>query len=106
MPVNNFQKGQIVTYKNNGKSVREVVRILHVSLNTFSNFIRKPDINGERKKTRRPKTLMHRDERKLAHELRKSNENIGKAQIKQDLLMCPSKANSIQFHKQIKKWRE
>lgn len=80
IPLSDFQMGQIVAYKNGGKSVREIARILHVSPNTVSNFIRKPDRSGKRKQTGRPKKLTPRDERKLAHELKKSSGSISKAQ--------------------------
>ena len=51
MPLNDFKKGQIVAYKDNGKGVREISDSLYASFNTVFNFIRKPDINGKRRKT-------------------------------------------------------
>lgn len=80
IPLNDFQKGQITAYKNDGKGVREIARKLQVSPNTVSNFIKHPDRNGKRKKTGRPKKLTTRDERKLVHELKKSSGSIAKAQ--------------------------
>ena len=34
-----FQKGEIVAYKNNGKDVREIARMLHVSLIQFLTLL-------------------------------------------------------------------
>ena len=38
--LNDFQKGQIVADKNDGKGVREIARTLHISSNTASNFLK------------------------------------------------------------------
>ena len=51
-----------------------------MSLNTISNFIRQPDINGLRNQPGMPKNLTLQDERKLTHDLKKSNRSTEKAQ--------------------------
>ena len=56
--MNNFQKHHIVADKN---SVKEFTRI---SYNITFNFIRKSDINGNRKKTDRTGKLTPRDKKK------------------------------------------
>ncbi len=38
IPLNNFQKGQSVAYKSDGKGVRETARILHVRTIAVSNL--------------------------------------------------------------------
>ena len=55
-PLSEFQKGQIVAYKNKGKGVREIARKLRISPNTVSNFIRKPERNRRNKKTKKTYT--------------------------------------------------
>lgn len=79
IPLNDFQKGQIAAYRNDGYGVREIARKLLVSPNTVSNFIKHPDRNGKRKKTGSPQNVTPRDERKLARKLQKSSRSIAKA---------------------------
>ena len=74
-----FQKGQMVAYKNKSKSVREIACTLPARPNAISNFIRNPDISEKRRKTGRPKKLMPRDKKEFAHELGKSSRNSAKA---------------------------
>lgn len=79
IPLNDFQKGQISAYQNDGKGVRDIARLLQVSPNTVTNFIRNPYKNGKKKKTGRPKKLTPRDERKIARVLKKNKESVLKA---------------------------
>ena len=51
--LNDFQKDQIVAYKNGGKCIRGIARILHISSNTASNILRQLDREEKEKKTGR-----------------------------------------------------
>ena len=48
--LNDFQKGKIVAYKNDGKGVREITRMLHISPNTVFNFLRQAYREEKKKK--------------------------------------------------------
>ena len=80
-----------------------------MSAPTLTNFMRKPDINGKKKKTGRSKNLMPQDERKLAHEFRKSSRSTVKTQNQVELT-CVSRQtvfNCIMRRKKFifKKWK-
>lgn len=79
-PLSEFQKGQIVAYKNEGKGVREIVRQLRIIPNTVSNFIRNPESDRRKKKTGRPKKLTQRDQLKIIRELKNTGGSVSKAQ--------------------------
>ena len=63
--------------KKNGKGVREIGRILHVS----PNCIRNPDRNSTTKKINWLKNLKLRGERKVAYEFKKIGGKIAKIHI-------------------------
>ena len=56
-PLNEFQKGQIFAYKNEGKGVREIARQLRISPNAISKFIRNPERDRRKRRQEDQKNL-------------------------------------------------
>lgn len=78
IPLSNFQKGQALAYKETGKGVREIARMLKVGRNAISSFLRNPETHGKKKKTGRPKKLSPRDQRNICRQLKKKGASISK----------------------------
>lgn len=85
IPLNNFQKGQAIAFRKQGKSIREISKLLNISKTAISNYLRNPSQHGIKKKTGRPKILTPRDERNIIRELKKKGSTISKVQMQAGL---------------------
>ena len=62
IPVTEFQKGQEIAYRNNGKTI-EIAIILKIGISAIAEFLKNPDAHGKRKKTGRPKKVTAKEQK-------------------------------------------
>lgn len=85
IPLKEYQKGQIMAFKNQGKGIREISRILKICPSSISAFLKNPHLHGVKRKTGRPKKLSVKDQRRLFRELKKRGATIPKVRRQLEL---------------------
>ncbi|GBM91560.1 hypothetical protein AVEN_205546-1 [Araneus ventricosus] len=66
-----FQKGQAIAYRNDGKTIREIAGILKIGNSAIAEFLKNPDAHGKRGGTGRPRKLTPKEQRNLLRQLKK-----------------------------------
>lgn len=87
--LNEFEKGQILAYHAEGRSFREISRIINRSVSVVSNYLKNPSEYGKNKRSGRPSKLSLRDTRRIIK--RSSNSSISCNQLKEELGLSVSR---------------
>lgn len=87
--LNDFEKGQILAYSEEGKSLREISRIIHRSVSVVSQYLKNPSEYGKIKSPGRPQKLTLRDKRLIIKKA--SNSPVSCNQLKKELSLNVSR---------------
>ena len=74
IPLTEFQKSWAVIYRNNGKTITEIVGTLKTGESPFAEFLKNPDAHRKKKKkkkTGRPPKITPKEQRHFLWQLKK-----------------------------------
>ena len=63
IPLTEFQKGQAIIYKNNGKTIREIAGILNIGKREIAEFLNKPNAHKKGEKPGRHQKVTPKSQR-------------------------------------------
>ncbi|GBL83624.1 Transposable element Tc3 transposase, partial [Araneus ventricosus] len=99
-----FQKGQAIACRNDGKTIREIAGILKIGKSAISEFLKNPGVHGKREKTGRPRKLTPKEQRNLLRQLKKRGASIPTAKRESGLTHITRQTafNYVQRSKQFR----
>lgn len=100
--LSDFEKGQIVAFRQCGLSGREISKRIKRSKTVVYNFLKNPEMYGMKKRTGRPEILTRREKRRIVRRACEKKETAN--EIRQNLsLPCSTRTvqNVLSKHPQV-----